>query len=147
MPDLLDHETPDEEDFVVSWLQSVMRSATERKSDDELPFAQVQYIVGSDDECYGTSDGVIQVDFFDTAREGMTAAQAAKETSRIGHRSMMYLARYVPEVVVSNGCTVCADYVNCTMKPVRMPYANERVVRYTARYELGLSYVAVNDES
>ena len=147
MPDLLDHETPDEEDFVVSWLQSVMRSATERKADDDLPFAQVQYVAGSEDEDAGTSDGVIQVDFYDCARDGLTAEQAAKDTARLGHRSMLFLARNVPEVVLSNGCTACADYVTTTMRPVRMPYANDRVVRYTARYELGLSYVAVNDES
>lgn len=147
MPDLLDHETPDEEDFVVSWLQAVMRSATERKSDDELPFAQVQYLTGTDDECYGTSDGVVQVDFYDCARDGLTAAQAAKDTARLGHRSMMFLARNIPDVLLSNGTIAHADYVNTTMKPVRTPYANERVVRYTARYELGLSYVAVNDES
>lgn len=143
MTELLDQETPDSEDFMVSWLQPLLRSATERKTDDELPFAQVQLITGEDDEDCGTSDEVIQVDWFDHARDGMTAVQAAKQTAREGHRRIRLLARFLEAVELSDGSFAAADYVNTIMKPVRMPYANDQVVRYVARYGLGLSDVPV----
>lgn len=137
----LELDTPDSEDFVVCWLQPVIRAAVERKTDDPLPFAQVQMITGDDDPECGTSDEVIQVDIFDRARDGMTAVQAAKLTARAVHRRMLYLVHHPVEVELSDGSTADVDYLGAPMKPTRMPYANDQVVRYVARYNLGLSAV------
>lgn len=139
-PDLLPEESPDAEDFFTSWLQPMMRAGTEHKQTDGYPFAVVQYISGSDDPFTGVEDGVVQVDFFDTARSGMVAAQAAKITARDGHRRIMYLAKHLSDVTMSDGSTANCDYIATTLKPTRMEYADEKVVRYVARYQVGLSY-------
>jgi hypothetical protein len=73
----------------------------------------------------------------------MLAAQAAKLTARRVHRRMTLLARQSPTVTLSDGSLANTDYVTPLLKPRRMEYPNERVVRYVARYQLGLSYVAV----
>jgi len=141
--DLLTEESPDAEDFVVCWLQEIIRAGTERKADDGFPFAIVQYLTGVDSVDHGTEDGVIQVDVLDTARDGMLAAQAAKVTARQVHRRMMYLAKHIPDVTMSDGTVANCDYLNTTERFNRKSYLNEKVVRLTARYALGLSYVAV----
>lgn len=141
--DLLTEEPPDEEDFVISWLQPLLQSATEHKADDPFPFAIVEYITGTDSVDEGTTDGVIQVDVLDIARGGMLAEQAAKITARQVHRRMMFLARHIPDVTMSDGTVANCDYLSTTERFNRKPYLNEKVVRLTARYALGLSYVAV----
>lgn len=142
--DLLSEEAPDAEEFFVSWLQPLLRAATEHKTTDSYPFAVVQYISGADDECTGVEDGVVQVDFFDTARDGMVAAQAAKMTARQGHRRIMFLAKHIADVELSDGSVANCDYIETSLKPIRMDYADEQVVRYVARYQVGLSYVPVD---
>lgn len=141
--DLLDEDTPDAEDFCCSWLAPLLRTATERRTDDELPFCVVTRIAGADDAHTGTDTAVVQLDVYDGARDGMVAAQAAALTARDVHRRMTLLARELTTVTLSTGALANADYVDTVIKPFRMDYANERVRRYTARYELGLSYVAV----
>jgi hypothetical protein len=141
--DLLTEHAPDAEDFVVSWLQPIIRAAVERKTEDEFPFAIVQYITGTDSVDHGTEDGVIQIDVLDEARDGVVAVQAAKYTADQVHRRMMFLARHIPDVTMSDSSVANCDYLNTTEKFHRQPYQNDKVVRYTARYALGLSYVAV----
>lgn len=136
--DLLDEDAPDEEDFVSCWMQPVMRSAVERGLDDVLPFCEVTRVAGSDEPECGTDDPVIQLDFYGL---GATAAKAA---AKQGHRRMMYLARHLPTVEMSDGSTVGADYVETVLRPFRMTYAHDQIVRYTARYALGLHYVTVS---
>jgi hypothetical protein len=145
--DLLGHEPPDAEDFVVSWLQPWIQGKSgqagiERKADSPPLFAIVEFIDGTDSIDHGTEDGVVQVDFLAPAG---TAAEKrdAKLFVREGHRRMMYLAKHIPDVEMSDGSTANCDYLTTMLKPKRMDYANEKVVRYTARYALGLSYVAV----
>ena len=140
--DLFPGESPDAEDFFTSWLQPMLRASTEHKQTDSYPFAVVQYISGADDPETGVEDGVVQVDFFDKARDGMVAAQAAKITARDGHRRIMYLAHHIADVTMADGSTANCDYINTVMKPVRMDFADEKVVRYVARYQVGLSYVS-----
>lgn len=141
--DLLDEDTHDVEDFCCAWLAPLLRTATERRNDDELPFCVVTTIDEDDDAHTGIGTAVVQLDVYDGARDGMVAAQAAKLTARDVHRRMALLARELTTVTLSTGALANADHVRTLTKLVRAPYANERVRRYTARYELGLSYVAV----
>lgn len=141
--ELLDEDAPDVEDFVACWLAPLLRTATERRTDDELPFCQVARISGADDEHAGVDEPVVQLDIFDHARNGLAAVQNAKLTARDVHRRMMLLARENTTVILSTGQPANADHVRTALKPFRMAYANDQVVRYVARYELGLSYVAV----
>lgn len=130
-------DAPDAEDFLVCWMQPVMRSAVERDSDDVLPFCVVTDVSGDDDPNAGTDDPILQVEFFGDG------AEAAKNAKRDGHRRMMLLARELRNVTLSDGSVANPDYVDTVLKPKRMPYAHDRVVRYVARYQLGLSYVAI----
>jgi len=141
--DLLGQDAPDVEDFIACAMAPVMRCATERDSDDELPFCVVTRIAGPDDPDCGTDDPVVQLEFFDKARDGLSKAQAAGETKNRGHRRMTKLARDFVDVTMSDGSTANATYVITTLKPVRMPYQDDQIVRYVGRYQVGLSYVAV----
>ena len=142
--DLLDDEPPDVEDFLCCWLAPLIRTATERRPDDPLPFCVVARIAGTDDIDEGRDDPVVQLDIFDTARGGLLAPQAAGVTKRDVHRRMNYLARHLDtNVTMSDGSTANAETVATVLKPFRMKYPDDTIVRYVARYQLGLAYVAL----
>lgn len=141
--DLLDQNAPDVEDFLCSWLAPLLRTAVERKTDDELPFCQVARISGADDEHTGVDEATVQLDIFDGTRNNMLAGQNAAITADRVHRRMMLLSREASTVTLSNGTEANADSVTTVIKPFRMAYVNDQVVRYVARYQLALSYVAV----
>ncbi|WP_165801064.1 hypothetical protein [Mycobacteroides abscessus] len=136
-PLLYDQDSPDEEDFIACWMAPVMTTAVERKLDDDLPFCEVTGISGPDDPDAGTSDPVVQLDFY------AAGAQAAKAAAKRGHRRMNLLFRTGATVTMSDGTPASLDFGQCLIRPFRMPYAHDQIVRYTARYQLGLSYVTV----
>lgn len=141
---VLDQDAPDVEDFLCCWLAPLVRTATERRSDDPLPFCVVTRISGADDVDSSTDEPVVQIDIFDTARNNLQAVQNAKTTANLVARRMNYLARHLDtNVLLSNGAAANADVVTTVIKPFRMAYTDERIVRYVARYQLGLSYVAL----
>lgn len=139
MTDLLlyEQDSPDEEDFVACWMQPVMRSAVERDLDDVLPFCEVTGVSGADDPDAGTSDPVVQLDFYGRG------AQEAKAAAKQGHRRMNKLFRTCATVTMSDGTLASLDFGECLIRPFRMAYEHDQIVRYTARYRLGLSYVTV----
>ncbi|AAN12571.1 head-tail adaptor [Mycobacterium phage Che9c] len=138
MADLHDQDAPDEEDFVVCWMQPVMRTAVERDIDAELPFCEVTRIDGADDPEAGTDNPVIQLDFY------ALGAEAAKAAAKQGHRRMLFLFRNFPTVTLSDGTLADLDFGETLIKPFRMAFEHDQIVRYTARYQLGTSYVAVS---
>lgn len=133
---LLDEDAPDAEDFTTCWLQPLLRAAVERDT-TELPFAGVQQVAGPDDPDAGTADPVIQLDIL-----GLGVA-AAKIAAIKVHRRMLLLFRESSDVVMSDGRTANLDFGRTLLLPSRMPYADDKIVRYVARYQLGLSYVTV----
>lgn len=135
--ELHDQEAPDAEEFTVCWLTPLLRASAERDTDDVLPFALVQQITGTDDPDCGESTDVIQIDILGNG------PQAASIAKREVHRRMLYLAENLVDIVMSDGSKANADYVETVMKPVRMAFADDTIVRYVARYRLGLSHVAV----
>lgn len=136
MTDLLDQDAPDVDDFVVTWLQPVIRAAIERETDDVLPFCVVTRVAGDDDQDCGFNSAVIQLDVF---ARGVVAAKQASKTVR---RRMNYLARYLDHVPLSDGAA-SASYVSNQIDFTRAPYADEQIVRLIARYAVGIPYVAV----
>lgn len=140
--ELYGEDAPDVEEFLCRWLSPLIRSATERRSDDPMPFCVVTRIDGADDSDAGVDEPVVQLDIFDRARGQLLAAQAAKQTANAVHRRMNLLARRLDNVTLSDGTVASALDVTTVIKPFRMPYADEQVVRYVARYRLGLSFVA-----
>lgn len=144
--ELYDRESPDAEDFFISLLQPVMRAAVERTAGDPYPFAIVQQLpVGKDNPDYGTTDVMIQVDFLDIEHDGRSATANAKLTARRGHRAITYAAQHLSDVLLSNAKWANADYITTDQAPTPMPYVNESVARYTARYNVGFSYVAADN--
>lgn len=137
MTDLHDEDAPDAEDFAVSAMASVMRTSVERFTGSEWPFCVVQRVAGEDNPEQGIDYPVIQLDFYAPGK------QAAKTAANEGHRRMMYLARNLVDITMSDGSIANADYVKTFQKAVALPYKDDLIVRYSARYELGLSYVAV----
>lgn len=133
---LLDEAPPDDEDFVVCWLQPLLVSSVERETDD-LPYAGVQHVDGASDPDCGTEDSVVQVDIL-----GLGVAAAKIAANRV-QRRMELLFWECSDVVMSDGRTANCDFGRTLMRPKRMPYAHEQIVRFVARYELGLSYVTV----
>ena len=135
--DLWGEDAPDVEDFITCWMQPLMPTAVERAADDALPSCVVTRISGPDEPQSGTDDPVVQLDFY--GQGAVEAKQAANE----GHRRMMLLARESRNVTMSDSSVANADFVETLLKPFRMTYAHDLIVRYTARYHVGLSYVAV----
>ncbi|SKU70632.1 Uncharacterised protein [Mycobacteroides abscessus subsp. massiliense] len=136
-PLLYDQDPPDEEDFIVCWMAPVLTSAVERKLDDPLPFCEVTGVSGDDNPDAGTSDPVVQLDFYGLG------AEAAKAAAKQGHRRMNLLFRTCATVTMSDGALASPDFGTCLIRPFRMPFEHDQIVRYTARYQLGLSYVTV----
>ncbi len=133
--DILNEDAPDVEDFIACWMQPEIRSAVERKNDDELPFCVVARISGADDPGAGTDDPVVQLDFY------ALGAAAVKQAANRGHRRMLLLAKYGETVTLSDDSEASADFVDTIIRPARMAFEHEQIVRYTARYHVGLSYV------
>lgn len=134
---ILDQSPPDEEDFIACWMTPVVPTAVERKQDDPFPFCVAARVSGPDDPNSGTDDPVVQLDFY-----GRGVVEAKSSASQ-GHQRMLYLFRYHPTVTMSDGSLADIDFGETLIKPCRMPFAHDTVVRYTARYKLGLSYVTV----
>lgn len=137
MSEWLDEDSPDAEEFVVSWIAPVMRAAVERKTGEELPFVVVGRIAGADDQNTGCDDAVVQLDVY------ADGTGAASDAAADVHRRMLLLSRECSDVTLSDGTIANCDYCDTDIRPFRMPYEDDRIVRYTARYTLGLSYVAV----
>ena len=135
---LLEMDAPDEEDFVCCWLQPVIRAAVDRELGDELPFVTVERISGADDDDQGTDEPVVQLDIYD---RGVPAAKAA---ARLVHRRMRRLFRDCPNVTLSDGSIASIDFGETVIKPFRMAYADDQIIRYTARYHLGTTDVTVS---
>ncbi|SRX93562.1 hypothetical protein MSP7336_01801 [Mycobacterium shimoidei] len=134
--ELYDLEAPDLEDFTACWLQPLVRASTDHNVNDGFPFVLVQRITGSEYPDCGMADEIVQLDIMDND------PQSASRLHRKVHRRMLYLARYAVDVEMSDGSIANADYVRPTLLPQRMDYTNDLIIRYVARYQMGLSYVA-----
>jgi hypothetical protein len=134
--ELAGRAAPDVEELVVAWLAPVVRSAVERRPGDPLPFCVVQRVAGGDDPDRGHDEPIVQLDYL---AEGVEAASAG---ANLVHRRMTYWARTLAAVAMHDGCLVNPDYLDTLFSAERMPYAHDRIVRYVARYQVGLSYVA-----
>lgn len=136
MTDLLDEGAPDVDEVFVAMLAPVLRTTIDRDPDDELPFCLVQRIDGPDNPNCGTDDPVVQLDIL------AHGIEAAKDAADRVHRRVMYVARMSPDIEIASG-PVNVDFIDTLMKPKRMPYPDDQIVRFVARYAAGLSYVTV----
>ena len=130
-------DAPDAEDFVSCWLQPLLRAGVERTTGDGWPFALVQRVDGADDPEAGLDNPVIQIDILHRGTVG-----AAKKHANDVHRRMTLLGVTYPDVTLSDNSIAGIDGLTVLIRPHRQPFGDTSVVRYVARYRLGLSYVA-----
>ena len=133
-PELLDESAPPLELVVSAWL-SPWKRGTKRKAGDPLPFRLIHAGPGSDDDESGLTDQSVSIHTF--AGSPIDALTEATKT----HRRMLKLARNpLAEITIPTGQVVCVDYVRPTMLPEEVDYGDPNVIRYVARYDIGLSY-------
>ena len=136
---LASEDAPDAEDFVSCWLQPLLRAGVEREKSDGYPFAVVQRVSGLDIPESGLDDPVVQLDILHKGAVGV-----AKKHANDVHRRMTLLGLTYPDVTMSDGSVAGIDYLRVLIRPHRETFGDDTVVRYVARYKLGLSYVAVS---
>lgn len=148
MTELYSEAAPDSDDFLINWLQPLLPAALERDTDEELPFAVVQLIVGTDDPDEGSCDDIVQIDLFvgaDTSGpsspEKLAPAQAKMWAKKV-HRRINFLRQNQDPVVLSDGTIIGPDFVRVTQRFRREPYKDDNIVRLVGRYRIGLSFVA-----
>lgn len=134
---LFGEDAPDAEDFVVSWLQPLVRAAIERQQGDPWPFVLVQRVSGLDIPETGLDDPVVQLDILHKG-----SITQAKQWANNVHRRMTLLGLTYPDVTLSDGSVAGIDGLTVLIRPRREPFGDDTVARYVARYKLGLSYVA-----
>ncbi|AAN01980.1 tail terminator [Mycobacterium phage TelAviv] len=129
-PEILNEGPADAETFVVKWLGEVYRAANTRRPGDPLPFLLIQQVAGKENLDESTADPVVQVDILCDKVDGEDAARDIKD--RV-HRRMLLLGRYLE----MDGTL---DWMKVFESPRRLEYTNDKVIRYTARYQFGQTY-------
>ena len=84
-------------------------------------------------------DPLMQIDTF------ASTDTLAKQASDITHRRMLLLAWDLTNTVTmpDTGLQANAQYVQTKLKPRREDYGDPQIIRYVARYALGLQFFAV----
>lgn len=132
LSDILDVGPADMETLVVHWLMvwDRYRTANTRRAGDPLPFLLIQQVAGTESLEESTADPVIQVDILCDKELGEDVARDVKDDV---HRRMLLLGRNL-EV---DGTV---DWMKVFESPRRWPYENDKIIRYSARYQFGQTY-------
>ena len=130
MTELLDVGPADVETLVTHWLMGLYRTANTRRPDDPLPFVLVQGIPGPENLEESTADPIIQVDIL---CDKVLGEDAARDIKDVVHRRMLLLGR-----TLEVDGTV--DWMKVFESPHRKAYENDKIIRYTARYQFGQTY-------
>lgn len=137
MTSLNPEAAPAAELVVSAWL-SPWKRGTRRKADDPVPFRLIHTVAGRDCPEEGTTESVVSIHTF--ADSDLAAVQESEAT----HRRMTLLATNPLADITVGGQLVCVDYCKTAMLPTRVDYDDPNVVRYVARYDIGLSYTPVS---
>ena len=139
--DILDVGPADIETLVVHWLMNftlrtttndiiICRTANTRRAGDPLPFLLIQEIPADEDLEESSADPIVQVDILCDKVAGQDQARDIKDAV---HRRMLLLGRNL-EV---DGTI---DWMKIAERPNRKNYENDKIIRYTARYQFGQTY-------
>lgn len=139
--EILDMGPADIETLVVHWLANftarissgdvvVCRAANTRRPGDPLPFLLIQELPTDENLGESTADPLVQVDILCDKLLGEDAARDIKDAV---HRRMLLLGRNL-EV---DGTV---DSMSVFERPNRKSYENDKIIRYTARYQFGQTY-------
>jgi len=136
--EVLDEAPDDPEEVFIAWLKPLRRTANTRRSGDPLPFTLVCHIAG--EEIDGYADAVVSVH---TMCNKALGEDAAKDEAELTHRRIMLQARYLEDIVLSDGRIATVDYVNVFEMPHWVEYGDDQILQKIGRYRIGLAYVAV----
>ncbi len=138
MTALYDQAPPNAVEYVIAWLRPLGLTDWNRPSGETLPFRMVNGVTDVEDDNLFTDDQVVSVHTF--AATYTEASDAAAQT----HRRMQLLIHNPGlDVTLLDNSVVNADYVQTLMAPQWVDYADQTLNRFVARYQLGLSFVAV----
>lgn len=146
MVELLPETAPSVEQVLSVWLSPLGRVGTRRKAGDPIPFRMIKRVAGPDRPDIASDDPTVSVHTFASSPE------AAINESERTHRRMLVLARNplteitIPSAILggtglSGQVVVSVDYCIPRIKPVEVDYEDPGVIRYVARYDVGLSYI------
>lgn len=142
--EILNEAPDDDEEICIAWLSPLNRCAQTRRSGDPLPFILVTHITGKEDADCFHADNVVQVATLCDKRFGEDAAKIEAENT---HKRMLLLARYLEDVVLTDGRTATIDSVSVFESLSWQPYGDDQILMKVARYTLGLSYVTAEPGS
>lgn len=138
MTEILNEAPDDAEEVVIAWLTPLRRTAQTRVSGEVLPFTLVTHLDGTEDVDCGYADDVVSVH---TLCDKKLGEDAAKQEAEDTHRRMLLLARYLEDVVLTDGRIATIDYCTVFRRPRWEPYGDDQILRKVGRYKLGLAYV------
>jgi hypothetical protein len=136
MTEIADFGPLDVETLTVRWLAQLYRTANTRRPGDPLPFLLIQQGPSKENVEESTADQVVQVDVLCDKALGEDAARDVKDRM---HRRMLLLIRHL-EVEGT------IDSVGVFESPRRFPYENDKIIKYTARYQFGQTYDQIDDQ-
>lgn len=140
--ELLDVAADDGQEILISWLKPLCggRVATERLSDEPLPFIVVEFVDGMESLEESYADNVYSVH---TLIDKSVGWVAAKNIALDTHRRMLLLGRLLADVELPGGRMASIDHVKVFSVPRWVPYGDDQILRKVGRYQLGLPYTAV----
>lgn len=132
-------DAPNAVEFIIAWLRPLGDpcNAT-RMEGDPLPYRMVTRVAGEDDHDKFSDDAVVSVHTF--AATFPAASDAADMTHR---RIMVLIDDPNNDVTLIDNTIANAEYVETLQKPIHVDYEDPDVIRFVARYRLGLHFVAV----
>lgn len=138
--ELFDQDTPDVADFVIAWLLPLGNTWAKHPIDDKtFPYRIVNPLVDSD-----RLDGMTGESLVSVHTMHRTFGEAKAEAKRT-HRRMLLLANNPSlTVVMPDGQTANADYLEVVQKPLHVDYGDTDTQRFVARYRVGFTYVTVS---
>lgn len=136
--ELFDQDTPDAADFVISWLLPLGNTWPKHPIDTTFPYRVVNPLLDGDQVDGMTGESLVSVHTMHR-----TFGEAKTEAKRT-HRRMLLLAHNPSlSVVMPDGLTANADYIDVVQKPLWVDYGDTDTQRFVARYRVGFSYVTV----
>lgn len=129
---------PNATDFVIAWLAPLSTAGAvgaKRPEGAVLPYRMVNRVTGTDD---GISVDVAVVSVHTFAA---TDGEAKREADTTQQRMSLLVADPLNDVAMHDNSIANAAWVETVEYPHKQDYADPNIVRYVARYRLGLTFI------
>jgi len=145
--ELLDEGSEDSETAVISWLRPLLPDgavANARLAGEALlPFIEVNKVAGEESDEQGWADDLVSVHCLYPRGLGNSGKALAAKFSSDVHRRMLLLCATLGPVTI-DGREVGLEYCSVAMGPEWTPYGDERILRKTSRFRVGLPYAKMS---